>query len=267
MRIDQILVEKGLVESRNQAQRLVMAGKVRVDGQVVPKPSSIYFPQVTIVLDPGPRFVSRGGEKMQAAFDAFSLDVDGKVCADVGASTGGFTDCMLQHGARKVYAIDVGKGILHWNLRNDSRVQVMEGINARLLDILPEPVTFVSVDVSFISLKVILPVIKGWFHESKNGKIAKGEALVLIKPQFEAGRRAAARGKGVIRDPVIHREVLKEVLSFAQEIGYKVQGLAPSPVLGPKGNREFLSWLEFKEGPVILGVSLDKVISEILEGV
>ncbi len=194
-RVDVLLVERGLADSRSLAQRLVMAGQVRANGQVVAKPSVSYPPDVTLEVDHGPPYVSRGGEKLAGAVEAFGLDFNGLVCADIGASTGGFTDCMLQNGAVKVYAIDVGNGILHWKLRQDDRVVVMEGTNARNVASLPEPVTFVSVDASFISLKIMLPVFKHWYPEEG------GTAVVLVKPQFEAGRKLAAKGKGVIRDP------------------------------------------------------------------
>ncbi|NPA92787.1 MAG: TlyA family RNA methyltransferase [Chloroflexi bacterium] len=239
-RVDTLLVEQGLAESRSQAQRLILAGQVRANGQVVVKPAVKVPPDAVLEVAQGPRFVSRGGEKLQAALDAFPVEVAGRVCADVGASTGGFTDCLLQHGAARVYAIDVGKGILHWKLRNDPRVIVMEATNARYVTRLPEPVSLVTVDASFISLKVLLPVIKGWFE-------SQGDLVVLIKPQFEAGRREAARGRGVIRDPAVHRRVLTEVLTFAQEIGYAVRGVTRSPVLGPKGNVEFLAWLTLED--------------------
>lgn len=262
IRIDQLLLERGLVESRSQAQRLVMAGQVRVEGQVVPKSSSKFSAEAEISVDQGPRFVSRGGEKLQAAFDVFPLDVNGKVCADVGASTGGFTDCLLQHGAHKVYAIDVGKGVLHWNLRQDARVQVMEETNARYLTSLPELVAFVTVDVSFISLKVLLPVIRGWLPGVSPDA---GEAVVLIKPQFEAGRKAVARGKGVIRDPEIHRRVIKDVFNSVLESEFNVRGLVRSPVLGPKGNVEFLAWLVGSAGPGRFEVPEEVLIAEAIE--
>ena len=235
-RIDILLVERGLAESRNKAQRLVMAGQVRVDGQVAMKSSEQVAGDAELEVDSGPPFVSRGGEKLQAAFEAFELDVTGKVCADVGASTGGFTDCLLQHAATRVYAIDVGKGILHWKMRQDDRVVVMEGTNARYVESLPEQVDLVTIDASFISLKVLLPVVKNWLVEG-------GEVVALIKPQFEAGRQEVSKGKGVIKDPEIHQRVQDEVLAFAQEQGYKQKGLVESPVKGPKGNVEFLLWL------------------------
>jgi 23S rRNA (cytidine1920-2'-O)/16S rRNA (cytidine1409-2'-O)-methyltransferase len=234
-RLDVRLVELGLAETRSLAQRLVMAGQVRVDGQVALKPAQAVDAGAALTVDSGPRFVSRGGEKLQAALDAFRVDPAGKVCADVGASTGGFSDCLLQNGAAKVYAIDVGYGELHWKLRNDPRVVVMERTNARHVQRLPEPVALVSIDASFISLRILLPVARGWFGDPG------GELVALIKPQFEAGRAEAARGEGVISDPAVHRKVLADVLSFAQASGYAVNGLIRSPLLGPKGNVEFLA--------------------------
>jgi 23S rRNA (cytidine1920-2'-O)/16S rRNA (cytidine1409-2'-O)-methyltransferase len=246
IRVDVLLVERGLAESRNQAQRLVMAGQVRADGQVVTKPSATLPTGVSLTIDQGPPFVSRGGEKLRAALQAFSVDPTGKVCADVGASTGGFTDCLLQNGAAKVYAIDVGQGILHWKLRTDPRVVVMEGYNARYLGQLPEVVDLATIDASFISLKLLLPVIRDWFHPgSIPGGEGEGVLIALVKPQFEAGRSETARGDGVIRDPAIHRQVLQEVLSFAQAQGYDIRGLLRSPLLGPKGNVEFLVWMGY----------------------
>jgi 23S rRNA (cytidine1920-2'-O)/16S rRNA (cytidine1409-2'-O)-methyltransferase len=237
MRVDMLLLERGLAESRSQAQRMVMAGQVRVDGQVVLKPAAQVEPEAQVEIDQGPPFVSRGGEKLEAALATFMIDVGDLVCADVGASTGGFTDCLLQNGAARVYAIDVGYGILHWRLRQDERVVVMERTNARYVPSLPEPVRLVTIDASFISLKVLLPVVKGWFPA------AGGQVVALIKPQFEAGKQEVKRGEGVIRDPAVHRRVVEEVLTFAQENGYEVRGLMRSPLLGPKGNTEFLAWL------------------------
>src|SRR3989304_5016046 len=234
-RADELLVARGLAESRNQAQRLVMAGQVRADGQVVAKPSSRLAPEAALVVDKGPRFVSRGGDKLAAAIETFGVKVSGRVCADGGAPTGGFTDCLLQQGAAKVYASDVGKGQLHWKLRQDPRVEVMEETNARYVGKLPEPVDVVTIDASFISLKTLLPVVRNWMAE-------KGELLGLIKPQFEAGKSQVRKGKGVIRDPQIHRQVLTEILAYPREQGFNVVGLTRSPLLGPKGNAEFLLW-------------------------
>jgi 23S rRNA (cytidine1920-2'-O)/16S rRNA (cytidine1409-2'-O)-methyltransferase len=258
-RVDILLVEQGLVESRSLAQRLVMAGQVRAAGQVVDKPSTKVDEGVALTVDQGPQFVSRGGEKLAAAFEAFDLNVEGLVCADVGASTGGFTDCLLQHGAAKVYAIDVGQGILHWKLRNDSRVLVMEGTNARYVEQLPEPIRFVTIDASFISLKILLPVVKQW---TSLPSPVQGDVLALIKPQFEAGRKEAARGKGVVRDPKVHERVLVDVLTFALEEGYQIKGLARSPVLGPKGNIEFLAWLAYPGISTPTKVSVAELVSE-----
>jgi 23S rRNA (cytidine1920-2'-O)/16S rRNA (cytidine1409-2'-O)-methyltransferase len=248
-RLDLILVERKLVESRTLAQRLVMAGQVRVNGELILKPATLIADEDRIEIDKGRPFVSRGGEKLEAAVQAFPLRLQDRVCADVGASTGGFTDCLLQHGAKRVYAIDVGKGILHWKLRNDPRVVVMEGINARYLDYLPEPIKLTTVDASFISLRILLPVIRRWslserIAEQEASKGEQGQVIALIKPQFEAGRAEVKRGEGVIRDPEIHRTVLADLLNFAQKEGFRVLGLIRSPLLGPKGNTEFLAWLE-----------------------
>ncbi len=243
-RLDLLLVARGLAESRSRAQRLIMAGQVKVGGQVALKPAQQVAPDAEIEVAQPPRFVSRGGEKLAAALEAFPIAVAAQVCADVGASTGGFTDCLLQRGAARVYALDVGKGQLHWKLRNDPRVVVMESTNARYVERLPEPVTLVTVDASFISLRVLLPVVRGWFPAAAEaGEGRRGDVVALIKPQFEAGRREAARGKGVIRDPQIHRRVLRDILGFAQARGYGARGLMRSPVRGPKGNVEFLVWL------------------------
>jgi 23S rRNA (cytidine1920-2'-O)/16S rRNA (cytidine1409-2'-O)-methyltransferase len=234
-RVDVTLVERGLVESRNMAQRLIMAGQVRAEGEVVMKSSLRIDADTALTIDRGPRFVSRGGEKLAAALAAFSLSVDGMVCADVGASTGGFTDCLLQNGARRVHAIDVGQGLIHWRLRQDDRVILMERSNARYLEWLPEPIDLATIDVSFISLRQILPVVRGWLKST-------GQVISLVKPQFEAGREMVGRG-GVVREPLVHRQVLNEVMQEARKIGLFPSGLIRSPLLGPKGNIEFLLWL------------------------
>jgi 23S rRNA (cytidine1920-2'-O)/16S rRNA (cytidine1409-2'-O)-methyltransferase len=261
-RLDQRLHSLGLTESREQARRLIMAGEVTVDGQVVDRPAAAVAADAMIEIKARPRFASRGGEKLDAALEHFKIDVAGLVCADVGASTGGFTDCLLQRGAARVYAIDVGHGILDYRLRADPRVVVMEDANARYLEQLPEPVQFVSMDVSFISLKLLLPVVKGWMtspltpqppppspmlqaqERGEGGPKAGvgGEVLALIKPQFEAGRKDVGKG-GVVRDPDVHRRVLREVLEFAARSGLGPRGLVRSPLTGPKGNVEFLAWL------------------------
>jgi 23S rRNA (cytidine1920-2'-O)/16S rRNA (cytidine1409-2'-O)-methyltransferase len=255
VRLDVLLTERGLVESRAKAQAMIMAGQVRVNDQVTLKPATGVQPDSVLTVDSGPRFVSRGGEKLDAALETFGIYLTGLTCADVGASTGGFTDCMLQCGAERVYAIDVGKGILHWKMRNHPRVVVMEGTNARYVESLPEPADFVTIDASFISLKILLPVVKGWFaplwlppySENMGGVPRRGEGggrlVTLIKPQFEAGRKDVSRGDGVIRNSKIHRQVLLDVLSFAQDEGFGLKGLIRSPITGPKGNVEFLAWL------------------------
>ena len=264
-----LLVERGLAESRAKAQALIMAGQVRVADQVMLKPATAVPSDAVLTVDSGPRFVSRGGEKLDAALEAFAIDVVGRICADVGASTGGFTDCLLQRGAAKVYAIDVGKGILHWKLRNDPRVVVMEQTNARFVESLPEPVSLVTIDASFISLKLLLPVVKKWVGpnhpislslEGKGGEGGLG-IIALIKPQFEAGKKDVARGDGVIRDPEVHKQVLLDILSFAQKEGFQIRGLIKSPLLGPKGNAEFLVWLGDEKGDE----DIDKLVEHVLE--
>jgi 23S rRNA (cytidine1920-2'-O)/16S rRNA (cytidine1409-2'-O)-methyltransferase len=250
VRLDVLLVERGLAESRAKAQAMIMAGQVRVADQVTLKPATAIPADSVLTIDSGPRFVSRGGEKLDAALEAFGIDVTSLICADVGASTGGFTDCLLQRRAAKVYAIDVGKGILHWKLRNDPRVVVMEETNARFVESLPEQVSLVTVDASFISLKILLPVIRKWlfplssFLNEGKTKEERSDVIALIKPQFEAGKKDVSRGDGVVRDPEIHRQVLLDVLGFAQKEGFRVRGLIRSPLLGPKGNVEFLIWLD-----------------------
>lgn len=255
VRADELLVARGLAASRSQAQRLVMAGQVRADGQVVPKASTALDETVKLAVDRGPRFVSRGGEKLLHALENFSIVVEDKVCADVGASTGGFTDCLLQHGAARVYAIDVGKGQLDWGLRQDERVVVMEGRNARHIAALPESIDLATIDAAFISLKVLQPVVKGWLAPD-------GELIALIKPQFEAGKREAGRGKGVIRDPDVHQRVLTEVLAFAQQTGFALKGLLRSPIQGPKGNVEFLAWLGLGGES---GLALDQLVRSAMD--
>lgn len=258
-RIDLLLVERGLAESRNRAQRLVMAGEVRVDGEMVHKSSTQVSKDAKIEVMQRPKYVSRGGKKLAAAMEAFSVDAIDKICADVGASTGGFTDCLLQNGVKRVYAIDVGYGVLHWKLRNDPRVVVMERTNARYLDELPEPVSLVTVDASFISLALLLPAIKGWF----DGEM--GQVIALIKPQFEAGRKAAAKHAGVIIDEEVHEKVIKETLTYAFALGFTPVGLIPSPIKGPKGNVEFLVDLRLENNGDV--DNFDLMISQALENI
>lgn len=235
-RLDLLLVERGLCESRAKAQRLIAAGAVRVDGRPATKPGNTCAADVAIALEGAERFVSRGGLKLEGAFEAFNLDVAGAVALDVGASTGGFTDCLLQHGARQVYALDVGKGQLHWKLRTDPRVTVMEGINARHLKPaqLPGPVDIAVVDVAFISLTLILPAVTNCLRKG-------GCLIALVKPQFEAGRRQVGRG-GVVRDPAVHDQVLARIRACAEgKLGLRWGGTVPSPIKGPAGNIEFLT--------------------------
>lgn len=234
-RLDVTVVERGLAPSRSAAQRLIQAGQVLVNGQIVDKPASLVPHGARIELKAKPRYVSRGGLKLEKALREFCIDVEGKDSLDVGASTGGFTDCLLQHGARRVYAVDVGKGQLEWKLRQDSRVIVLEGVNARYLK--PEqiggPIDLATVDVSFISVKNILPALKGIVKPG-------GDLLVLIKPQFEAGRPSVGRG-GVVKDPTVHERVLQDIAVFVErELDRSVMAATHSPLKGPAGNIEFL---------------------------
>ena len=236
-RLDVLMVDRGLAESRTQAQHLVMAGQVLVDGQPAPKPGHKVRTDAAIKVKEGLRYVSRGGLKLEAALDAFAIDVTGRVCADVGASTGGFTDCLLQRGAARVYAIDVGKGLLHWKLRNDPRVTVIEEVNARHLDParLPEKVRFAAVDVSFISLTKVLPAVLGILEEG-------GELVTLIKRQFEAGRAQVGKG-GVVKDAAVRQAVVDRIRDFGiNELGLEWAGVCESPSKGPAGNVEFLAY-------------------------
>jgi 23S rRNA (cytidine1920-2'-O)/16S rRNA (cytidine1409-2'-O)-methyltransferase len=234
-RIDILIHEQGLASSREKARAMIMAGEVLVNGQMVDKPGTQISTEAKIAVRHKPRFVSRGGEKLAAALTAFPISVAGHICADVGASTGGFTDCLLQHGATRVYAIDVGYGQLDYRLRQSDRVVIVERTNARYLEQLPELVHLVTVDASFISLKLLLPTIQSWL-------MPKSDVIPLIKPQFEAGRDDVGKG-GVVKDPSVHTRVLQEVLSFASDHGFNIKGLITSPLKGPAGNTEFLAWL------------------------
>ena len=242
-RLDIYLTEQGLAESRSKAQALIMAGLVYVDGQKADKPGfSVGADQSVEVRGAACPYVSRGGLKLEKALRDFGVDVHGFVCSDSGASTGGFTDCLLQQGAVKVFAIDVGYGQLAWKIRNDPRVVCMERTNIRNVtpETLGEPLDLSVVDVSFISLKLVLPVI---FQLLK----PEGQVLCLIKPQFEAGKEKVGK-KGVVRDPAVHREVLESFLQTAKEIGFTVKNLTFSPVKGPEGNIEFLGHLSKQAG-------------------
>ena len=243
-RLDVLLVSQGLATSREKAKAVIMAGNVLVNGQREDKAGTMIDVKAQITVKGTQlKYVSRGGLKLEKAMSHFDLTLDGKVCMDVGASTGGFTDCMLQNGAVKVYSVDVGHGQLDWKLRNDERVTCMEKTNIRYVvpEDIAEPPAFVSIDVSFISLtKVLLPV--------RNLMTADGEVVCLIKPQFEAGREKVGK-KGVVRDPKVHEEVIHKVIDYAAEIGLESRKLEFSPIKGPEGNIEYLLHLKKKEGP------------------
>ena len=231
-RLDRLLVDRGLAESRERAQAMIMAGIVRVDGAPARRAALPVAPEADVEVQGKLPYVSRGGVKLAHALERFGLDPSGQVLADVGASTGGFTDCLLQRGARKVYAVDVGYGQLDYRLRQDERVVVMERTHARDLARLPEPVDGATVDVSFISLRQVLPSIFRWQR-------AGAWTIALVKPQFEAGRAQVGKG-GVVRDPAVHDQVLAEIEQAVHSLGHHAAGVTPSPILGPAGNREFL---------------------------
>jgi 23S rRNA (cytidine1920-2'-O)/16S rRNA (cytidine1409-2'-O)-methyltransferase len=234
LRLDQALVCKGLVKSRQRAQAMIMAGSVLVNDQPADKPGKFISPDDAITMRAQDMpFVSRGGLKLEGALTELQLDVTGKNCLDVGASTGGFTDCLLQHGAQRVYAVDVGYGQLAWKLRQDPRVVVIERTNIRKLpaDALPHPVDLVTIDVSFISLKIVVPVVLDFMKKS-------ARILALIKPQFEVGKNQVGKG-GVVRNPTLHTVVIEQLSLFFTEIGLLCETVIPSPLHGPKGNREF----------------------------
>ncbi|HTD85573.1 MAG TPA: TlyA family RNA methyltransferase, partial [Candidatus Binatia bacterium] len=239
-RLDQELVERRLCASREKAKRAIMAGQVRVNQQTARKPSDPVSADDELSLDAPEKFVSRGGHKLEHALTHFDVDAAGKLAIDLGASTGGFTDCLLQHGAKKVYAVDVGTGQLAWTLRKDSRVVVMEKTNARDLrpEAFPAPVDIITADCSFISLQKILPAAVALLRPS-------GKIVALIKPQFEAGKAEADKGAGVITDPAVHERVLRELRAFAEaKLPLRWTGVTESPLLGPAGNKEFLVLLE-----------------------
>ncbi|HVS01951.1 MAG TPA: TlyA family RNA methyltransferase [Thermoanaerobaculia bacterium] len=235
MRLDQLLFSRGFFPSREKARRAVMAGEVEVEGQRVDKAGAEVAEDARIEVLARPPFVSRGGPKLAAALDAFGIDPRGWVCMDVGSSTGGFTDCLLQRGARRVYAVDVGRGQLDWGLRRDPRVVVMEGVNARHLppDALPEACRLITVDLSFISLTKVVPALLP--HLAADGLL-----LPLVKPQFEAGRGAVGKG-GVVRDETLRRRVIGERVADLERLGLECLGLIDSPLAGARGNREALA--------------------------
>ena len=237
-RLDVLLTERGLCESRQKAQATIMAGLVFVDGQRSDKPGTPVAEDASVeVRGHALRYVSRGGLKLEKAMQTFPITLEGKVCADIGASTGGFTDCMLQNGAAKVYAVDVGYGQLDWKLRSDERVVCLERTNARYLtrEQIPEELDFASIDVSFISLKLILPAVHAVLKEG-------GQVACLVKPQFEAGREKVGK-KGVVRDPAVHLEVLEHFQQHVKDSGFTLLGLTYSPIRGPEGNIEYLGYL------------------------
>ena len=242
-RLDQIVFDQGHAPSRERAKALILAGDVYVNGEKVTRPG-VTVDDTAAVEVRGAKlpYVSRGGLKLEKALDTFAIDPAGLTCVDCGASTGGFTDCLLQRGAKHVYAVDVGYGQLAWSLRNDERVTVMERVNARNLtpDMFPGPMDMAVMDMSFISLGLVLPAVKSLLTD-------RGQAVCLVKPQFEAGREKVGK-KGVVRDPAVHREVLERFAGSAAGLGFALRGLTFSPVRGPEGNIEYLAWLGL-EGP------------------
>lgn len=254
-RLDEVVVKLELAPTRSKARAMIMAGDVLVND--LPVLQAGYGVRATdaVALKSKPRFVSRGGEKLDHALDVFEINVTGLVCADFGASTGGFTDCLLQRDAKRVYAIDVGYGQIDQRIRDNERVVVQERVNARYIESLPEPIDLVVIDVSFISLSLILPVAKLVLTE-------RGQCVPLVKPQFEAGRNDVGKG-GVVRDPAIHRRVLVKSAEVAIENGFAVRGITKSPIVGPAGNVEFLMHLVAGEpGSAEIGDMVDKALAE-----
>ena len=263
-RLDVLLCERGLLESRQKAQAVIMAGQVFVGGQRADKAGFATDEAASIeIRGQSPAYVSRGGLKLEKAMDTFPIALEGAVCGDIGASTGGFTDCMLKHGAARVYAVDVGYGQLAWSLRSDPRVVCLERTNARYLTHgeIPDQLDFSSVDVSFISLKLILPALRGVLKPT-------GQVACLIKPQFEAGRDKVGK-KGVVRDPAVHREVLEHFLVHAFDADFTVKDITFSPIKGPEGNIEYLGYLTAGRGVPYTGDlgALVEASHQALEGV
>lgn len=252
-RLDKLLVDRGLVENRTKARGRIMAGEVRLADQVLDKPGQMVAIDAPIELAETMPYVSRGGYKLAGALSQFAVDVRGRVCADVGACTGGFTDVLRQHGAAHIYAIDVGYGQLSWDVRQDSRVTVLERTNARYLESLPQPITFVCIDVSFISLKLILPAVQQWLAP-------QADIIALIKPQFEAGPKQVGKG-GIVKDPEVHQQVLLDILSWATAHQFSVAGLTKSSITGSDGNVEFLVWLRW--GDEAAGLSAAAAIASL----
>lgn len=256
-RLDSLLVKKGLFPSREKAKAVIMAGQVYVNNQKADKPGMDTDEDAILeVRGETLQYVSRGGLKLEKAMQVFPVTLNGRICMDIGASTGGFTDCMLQNGAVKVYAVDVGYGQLAWNLRNDPRVINLERTNIRYVtrEQIPEPVDFISVDVSFISLKLVLPVAAALLSET-------GQAVCLVKPQFEAGREKVGK-KGVVRERSTHIEVLENAVRYARENGFSVCGIAFSPVKGPEGNIEYLMYLCRGTKDIVLSEQIVNLVNQ-----
>lgn len=247
-RLDMLVFEAGFAESREKARALIMSGIIYADNQKADKPGSTYPEDVKLEMRGArPKYVSRGGLKLEKAISSFSLDLTGKTTMDIGASTGGFTDCMLQNGAKKVYSVDVGYGQLDWKLRSDERVVNLERTNVRYItkDHVPDPIEFFSVDVCFISLTLVLPAVRPLLVEN-------AEAVCLIKPQFEAGRGKVGKN-GVVRDKQVHADVIRKIYDFCLENGFDVLGLEYSPIKGPEGNIEYLIHIRRSDSPQALG--------------
>ena len=256
-RLDTLVVQRGLVESRERAKQLILAGEVTVSGSARVKPGHLISPDAEIVVKQPPRYVSRGGLKLEKALQVFRVDVGGSIAIDVGASTGGFTDCLLQHGAKFVYAVDVGHGQLAWKIRQDPRVCVIEGTNIRTIDVnrFESPVRVGVVDVSFISLQKVLPIVTQIVDPT-------GDVLALIKPQFEAGRKHVGKG-GVVRDVRVHLQVLRDLIQFIHGLDQSVMGISHSPIRGPAGNIEYLIW--FKVGTEGASVDWEKRTAQVVQ--
>ncbi len=255
-RLDILVMERQLAATLAKATGMILAGEVLVDGERVDKVGTAVSRTAKITIKTSQPYVGRGGLKLAGALTAFDLDVTGCICADVGACTGGFTDVMLQNGAARVYAIDVGYGLLDWRLRQDERVTVMERTNARYVETLGEPITFASVDVSFISLKSILPTVKKWLDSTQQSDI-----VALIKPQFEAARKQVSKG-GIVKETAVHKQVLTNLLDWATEQGLAPIGLIRSPVKGTDGNVEFLVWLRLGGKRSVRETAVDQVCTE-----
>lgn len=257
-RLDNLMMARGMAESREKARAMILAGEVKVDGLRVDKPGTGFNEEVVITVESsGPRYVSRGGLKLEKAINEFAIDFKGQVVLDVGASTGGYTDCALQHGAARVFALDVGYGQLDWKLRNDPRVVCWERTNVRYFkpEQLGEEVDIITVDVSFISTDLVFPVIKDMLKND-------GSIISLIKPQFEAGRNKVGK-KGVVRDPVVHREVLGKCIANAEREKLICTGITYSPITGPKGNIEF--FIRLRKEPSGPELEIDKMVERVVE--